>query len=243
MLVLIGIVIIGWLMYRVPTIHKNKGVYVKEGASGTRLFILSITVVALGMINYATKQWQIKSEEFKSMDRYTAVLTGYNTVTEGSGKMKTIAYIPVYKFVTKSGDSIEYKAKNSSMGKPIEGSHFRIYYNQVEKVAYVIDVQMMISIVLIAIILIGAVYFLIGLLTYSVLPNHIKYKWVGVELAYAVLTIVFFSIIQLCICLMFFSGYRYSWVMIVVYLIISTYLTIRALRSTIKQRIEEFKLR
>ncbi|MGL4583160.1 MAG: hypothetical protein ACRCVU_09270 [Flavobacterium sp.] len=237
MLVLIGIVIIGWLVYRVPAIHKYKS------AGGIRLFILFMTVSALGMCNYVVEQWQEKSDKLRGMDKYTAVLTGYNTVTEGSGKMRTIAYIPFYEFVTKSGDSIEYKAKNSSMGKPIEGSEFTIYYNQQEKDAYVVDAQMIISIAVIVIALIISVYFVVGLLVYSVLPNRVRYKWVEVELAYVILILAFYIIIQLCICLMVFSGYHYSWAMIIVYLVISTYLTVRAFRTNIKEWIEEFRLR
>ncbi|MDM1360271.1 hypothetical protein HX071_00820 [Myroides marinus] len=243
MLVLIGIVIIGWLVYRVPVIHKREGIYVRDGASGTRLFILFMTAMALGLGQYTIKEVQYTKWLLTQTDKYTAVLTDYYVNQNGTGKWGTTTYFPFYEFRTVAGDSIEYSPRTTSLVKPVIGSTYTVYYNKESKRTYVLDGQTIIGGAVVLAVLVISLYFMLGLLLYSIIPIKVRYRWVDMEMCLAMVKVTAFILIQLCICLLIFSGYHYSWAMIIVYLIISTYLTVRAFRTNIKEWIEEFKLR
>lgn len=243
MLVLIGIVIIGWLMYRVPAIHIREDVYVRDGASGTRLFILFMAVMAIGLGQYVVKEVQYTKQLLTQTDKYTAVLTDYYVSQNGEGKWGTTTYSPFYEFVTIARDSIKYNPSSKSLVKPVVGSTYTVYYNKDSKRTYVLDGQTIIGGAVVIAVLVVSLYFTLGLLLYSIMPIKVRYRWVDMEMCLSMVKVTVFILIQLCICLLIFSGYRYSWVMIIVYLIISTYMTVRAFRTNIKEWIEDFKLR
>lgn len=220
-LLLIGSVI--WMVYVLPKELLKKGEIGTDDVSGIRLYVCMWAMTAIGLSVYAVNTYRENEYLINNLQKYEAVLTDYRVNQRGTGKHGTTSYSPSFEFITVSGDSIEYNLTSTFLVKPVKGSSYTVFYHPKNKETYVLNAQMIIggSLVLLAIVL--SLYFYLGMLVFSIIPFKMRSKWIGIQMVKGSMIMAGFIIVQILISYLLFWGYKYYVILIIVYLLASTY--------------------
>lgn len=212
-----------WMAYAVPKGLLKKGEVITSDIAGIRLYVCMWSMAAIGLSVYTVNTYIENEYLINNLQKYEAVLTDYRVNQRGTGKYGTTSYSPSFEFITVAGDSIEYNLTSTFLVKPIRGSSYTVFYNPKNKETYVMNAQMIIGggLVLLAIAL--SLYFYLGMMVFSIIPFKMRSKWIGLQMVKGSMIMAGFIIIQVLISYLLFWGYKYYAILIIVYLLASTY--------------------